>query len=282
MPRIHFFQIKGLLMMHDEIVQMFDLSGKVALVVGGARNLGFDMASVFAAAGSSVIITSRSLPRAQEGAKKLNDKYGVDALGLALDHTDPEQVAQIARTASQWRRRIDILVNNAGGGSGGGACRLFERSAKDAGDMIENNLTGSLHCCREIGRIMADQGYGKIINIASIAGIIGRDRRMYDRSNMQGQPIDYSAAKGGVIAMTKDLAAYLAPMGVYVNCISPGGFARELPESFIKNYSDRTPLGRMGRDGIDLKGAALFLASSASDYVTGHNLVVDGGFTIWQ
>lgn len=269
-------------MMHNEILQMFDLSERITMVVGGARDLGFDMGSVLAAAGSSVMITSRNLPRAQDGAKRLNEKYGVDTLGLALDHTDAAQVAEIALTASQWRGRIDILVNNAGGGSGLGACRLFERSGEDGADLIANNLTGTLHCCREIGRIMADQGQGKIINIASISGMIGRDRRMYDRSNMQGQPIDYAAAKGGVIAMTKDLAAYLAPMGVYVNCISPGGFARELPESFVKDYSDRTPLGRMGRDGIDLKGAALFLASSASDYVTGHNLVVDGGFSIWQ
>ena len=105
---------------------------------------------------------------------------------------------------------------------------------------------------------------------------------MYDRSGLQGQPVDYAAAKAGVIGLTKDLAAYLSPMGVNVNCISPGGFSRDLPESFVKDYSNRTPLGRMGRDGIDLNGAVLYLASSASDYVTGHNLVVDGGFSIWQ
>ena len=268
--------------MHNEITNMFDLSNQVALVIGGARHLGFDMASIFAAAGGNVIITSRSQTNAEQAAQQLKDKYAVETLGLALDHTNPDQVAKAAQRAKDWHGHIDILVNNAGGGSGQGPSRLFERSPQDSADLIANNLTGPLHCCREVGRIMAQQGHGKIINIASISGIVGRDRRMYDASAMQGQPIDYAAAKAGVIGMTKDLAAYLAPMGVYVNCISPGGFNRDLPETFVKDYSDRTPLGRMGRDGIDLKGAALFLASPASDYIVGHNLIVDGGFSIWQ
>ena len=106
---------------------------------------------------------------------------------------------------------------------------------------------------------------------------------MYAKNQMKGQPIDYAAAKAGVIGLTRDLAGLLSPHGVHVNAISPGGFARDtLPAGFIKDYSDRTPLGRMGRDGVDLKGAALFLASPASDYITGHNLVVDGGFSIWR
>jgi NAD(P)-dependent dehydrogenase (short-subunit alcohol dehydrogenase family) len=99
---------------------------------------------------------------------------------------------------------------------------------------------------------------------------------------MKGQPVDYAAAKAGVIGATMDLAGYLGPMGVYVNSISPGGFERGQPHQFIRDYSDRTALGRMGRDGIDLKGAILFLSSPASDYVTGQNLTVDGGFTIWK
>ena len=99
---------------------------------------------------------------------------------------------------------------------------------------------------------------------------------------MKGQPVEYAAAKAGVIGLTRDLAGLLSPMGVHVNAISPGGFARKLPEGFVRDYSDRTPLGRMGRDGVDLKGAVLFLAASASDYVTGQNLVVDGGFSIWH
>jgi NAD(P)-dependent dehydrogenase (short-subunit alcohol dehydrogenase family) len=99
---------------------------------------------------------------------------------------------------------------------------------------------------------------------------------------MAGQPVEYAAAKAGIIGLTMYLSVFLSPMGVYVYAISPGGFERGQPQAFVKDYSNATPLGRMGRDGMDLKGAILFLASSASDYITGHNLVVDGGFSIWK
>jgi NAD(P)-dependent dehydrogenase (short-subunit alcohol dehydrogenase family) len=161
---------------------------------------------------------------------------------------------------------------------------LFGRKPEEIQELISVNLLGTLYCAQEIGRIMVSQRRGKMINIASVAAVLGRDRRMYDRLKMRGQPVDYTAAKAGIVGLTRDLAAVLSPEGVHVNSISPGGFAREnLSPGFVKAYSDRTPLGRMGKEGSsDLKGATLFLASRASDYVTGHNLVVDGGFTIWQ
>ena len=112
--------------------------------------------------------------------------------------------------------------------------------------------------------------------------MLGRNRKMYSNTGMDGQPVDYAAAKAGVIGMTRDLAGFLSPMGVRVNCISPGGFERGQPKAFIEAYSDSTPMGRMGRDGVDMKGTVLFLASSASDYITGQNIVVDGGFSIWK
>ncbi len=267
--------------MHEEIAAMFDLTDKVSLITGGARDLGFDAASVLAAAGSHVAITSRSLESAQKAAAELGRNYGVDALPLSLDQTEVQQVMDVAERAESWKSRIDVLVNNAGGGVGS-VGPLFERPPTDIAKMIETNLTGALYCCREVGRVMARQGTGKIINIASIAGMIGRDRRMYDRNDMSGQPIDYAAAKAGVIGMTRDLAGYLSPMGVFVNAISPGGFNRELAEGFVRDYSNETAQGRMGRDGIDLKGAILFLATTASDYVTGVNLPVDGGFCIFK
>jgi NAD(P)-dependent dehydrogenase (short-subunit alcohol dehydrogenase family) len=267
--------------MHPEIAQMFDLKGRAAFVTGGARHLGFDAACVLAAAGCDVAITSRGLDRAQRSAETLLSRYGVEVLAMELDHTDAEAVAAAAARAEAWKP-ISILVNNAGGGSGDRPGILFERTAEDAEGMIRNNLTAVVHCCREFGQYMADRGSGKIINIASMAGLMGRDRRMYARAGMKGQPVEYAAAKAGLIGLTRDLAGLLSPRGVYVNAISPGGFERGQPEVFIRDYSDRTPLGRMGRDGIDLKGAVLFLASPASDYVTGHNLVVDGGFSIWH
>jgi NAD(P)-dependent dehydrogenase (short-subunit alcohol dehydrogenase family) len=269
--------------MHDEIRALFDLSGKIALVTGGARHLGFDAASILAAAGCAVAITSRRMDSARQTAERLCKAHGGEQLPLQLDQTRFEEVERAVADVHAWKGRIDILVNNAGGGGASpNVARLTERDPKDIDYLIALNLTGVLYCCRQVGRIMADQGSGKIINIASMAGMIGRDRRMYARSGMNGQPVDYAAAKAGVIGLTRDLAGFLSPKGVYVNAISPGGFARGFPGTFEQDYSDRTPLGRMGRDGIDLKGAVLFLASPASDYITGHNLVVDGGFTLWK
>lgn len=268
--------------MHSELAAMFGLSGRVALVTGGASNLGHDAAAVLASAGCDVIVTSRSIERAKSAAARIARTYGVQTLPLALDHTDSAQVQDVVSRAARWQGHLDILVNNAGNGPTSGM-GLFDRRPQDVADMVAANLTGPLSCCREAAQVMVEQGNGKIINIASIAGMIGRDRRMYERHGMAGQPVDYGAAKGGVIAMTRDLAAMLSPKGIYVNAISPGGFARkQSPSGFVAEYADRTPLGHMGRDGIDLKGAVVFLASAASDYVTGHNLVVDGGFSIWR
>ncbi|MBI4581230.1 MAG: SDR family oxidoreductase [Planctomycetes bacterium] len=268
--------------MHPELESIFDMRGQVALITGGAIHFGFDIACVLGAAGCHLAITSRDEERARRSADELRSRYEVDVLPFAMDVADATQVADVVRRVHDWKQRIDILVNNAGGGSIKGQCHLFERETQAIDRLIAVNLNGTLYCCREVGRIMREQGRGKIINIASIAGILGRDRRMYARSGMASQPVDYAAAKAGVIGMTRDLAALLGPHGVCVNSISPGGFNRDLPETFVRDYCDRTPLGRMGRDGIDLKGAVLFLASSASDYVTGHDLVVDGGFTAWQ
>ena len=268
--------------MNKEIVQLFDLTGQVAVITGGVRHLGFDAASILAAAGCDVAITSRDLVRSEESARKLRQKYSTDALPIQMDQACHTDVSAAVRRVRDWKGRIDILVNNAGGSTNHGATRLFDRKAQDIDELIRVNLTGMIYCCREFGALMAERRSGSIINIASIAGLVGRDRRMYDRAGMRGQPVDYAAAKAGVIGLTRDLAAFLGPMGIRVNAVSPGGFARELSPEFVKDYSDRTPLGRMARDGIDIKGAILFLACPAADYVTGHNLVVDGGFSTWQ
>ncbi|MDO8542972.1 MAG: SDR family oxidoreductase [Opitutaceae bacterium] len=262
---------------------LFRLDGKIALVTGGARNLGYDMADALAEAGAAVIVTSRTLASAQKAAESLREKHHGETLAIELDQREHSRVAAAVAAAMTWKGRIDILVNNAGGGSGQTPALLFQRDPADVVDMVQSNLLGVLHCCQEVGRIMAKQGSGKIINIASVAGLVGRDRRIYEKNDMKGQPIDYAAAKAGVIGLTRDLAGLLSPLGVHVNAISPGGFARgNLPEGFVCDYGERTPLGRMGRDGVDLKGAVLFLAAPASDYVTGQNLVVDGGFSIWR
>ncbi|WKN44206.1 SDR family NAD(P)-dependent oxidoreductase [Tunicatimonas pelagia] len=266
------------------IQELFDLRGRVALVTGAYAWLGKDVASVLAEAGASVIVTSRSAEKAEEAALQLKQEYGNDTLGLTMNQRQYASVQQMAEQAIAWKGKVDILVNNAGGGVGNSPGHLFKRSSEDIAAMIETNLTGVIYCCKAVAPTMVEAGYGKIINIASMAGLIGRDRRMYDRSGMNGQPVDYAAAKAGVIGLTRDLAGLLSPDGVYVNAISPGGFEKpgNLPEQFTGEFADATMLGRWGRMGLDLKGAALYLASPASDNVTAHNLVVDGGFSLWK
>ena len=262
-------------------LDMFCLKGKVALVTGGARDLGFDIAQTLAQAGAAVIVTSRTLGKAQETAEKIQATCQVDTLGLQLDHCDWPNVQAVAAEAHTWKGHVDILVNNAGGGSGQGECNLFKRATEDIVNLIHTNLLGPLYCCKAFGLSMLEHGAGKIINIASTAGLIGRDRRMYQRNNVGEQPVEYAAAKAGLIGMTMDMAALMSPHGVNVNAISPGGFDKgELPKSFVCDFADETMLGRMGQMGRDLKGVALFLASPASDYVTGANIVVDGGFSV--
>ena len=261
--------------------ELFDLTGQVAVVIGGARDLGRDMAESLADAGCHLAITSRQEASAQATAEHLKKTYGCEVYHAALDICDHAALSQFAQDVRQWQGRVDVVVNNAGGLELS-TTDLFERKPEDARLLIDTNLTGPLFSCQIFGRIMADQGSGSIINIASIAGLVGRDRRMYQRSGLRPQPVDYAAAKAGVIGLTMDAAAYLAPMGVRVNAISPGGFERGQPQAFIDAYSEATALGRMGRDGLDLKGAVRFLASPAADYITGHNLVVDGGFCIWK
>ena len=133
---------------------------------------------------------------------------------------------------------------------------------------------------REYAKLMMSQGPGSIINIASMAGLVGRDRKIY-QPDMTPNPIAYSSAKAGVIGLTTDCAAYLGPYGIRVNAISPGGFERNQPEHFIRDYAELTMLKKMGQPG-ELGGVVVFLASDASNYITGHNLVVDGGFTRYK
>lgn len=171
---------------------------------------------------------------------------------------------------------------NAGGSSNTSSHHFFDRSDEDILITVETNLLSVLYCCREFGRIMKQQQSGSIINIASIAGVVGRDRRMYQRAGGGFENlVDYAASKGGIISATRDMAAVLAPFGVRVNSISPGGFDNGCSDIFQKCYGEDTPLGRMGKGGQELGGAALLLASDAGSYITGHNLMVDGGFTIW-
>ena len=256
----------------------FDLTGKVAVITGATGNFGGEFSRIFAENGASLILAVRDMEKGNAFAEELRADYGVEVLPLTWEATNVESIKQLAVEAAAWKGHVDVVVNNAGGNRTTSFSHFFDRSDDDIRIGIEMNLLSVLYCCREFGRLMKEQKSGSIINIASIAGIVGRDRRMYYRCGKNENLIDYAAAKGGVISATRDLAAVLGPYGVRVNCISPGGFANGCAMEFQELYGEATPLGRMGEPGKELGSAGLFLASDASSYVTGHNLVVDGGF----
>lgn len=265
------------------VFEMLRLDGKVALVTGARAWLGYDVACALAEAGADIVITSRNVDSIGETAHAIEERYGVNVLTLSLDQCDFQSVQRMAQKAIDWQGHVDILVNNAGGGSGASEGNLFDRDPEDIQAMLTTNLTGMIFCCKCIGKHMMERKAGKIINLGSIAAIVGRDRAIYHNNNKMEQPVDYSAAKGGVVSVTRDLAGLLSPHGICVNAISPGGFDKgDLPAGFVRDYGEKTPLGRMGQMGRDIKGAALLLASAAGDYITGHNLVVDGGFSMWK
>ncbi len=265
--------------MSVNVFDLFSLQGKSALVTGGARNLGRDMAEALAEAGADVAITSRNLENAEKTAQDIAKETGRTVRAYRMDVTDEEQVKQVVERVISDFGKLDILVNNAGNVQN--SAPLEERTLEDWEYTFAVNSTGTFLCAREAAKHMMARKSGVIINIASVSGMIGKDRSVYEGSDTVGVTIDYSAAKGAVINMTRDLACYLAPHGIRVNAISMAGFERGQPAQFLKLYKKTMPMGRLGEDGKDMKGAVVYLAGEASAFVTGHNLVIDGGCTAW-
>lgn len=264
------------------IRELFDLSGRVAMVTGGAQNLGLDMAEALGEAGADLVITSRQLGKAETAAESLRQHLQRRVLPLGLDVVDEQSVGFAFEQVMAEYGRLDVLICNAGGAKLTGGATTDTMAVEDWDYVVEVNLRGTFLCCKAAVPIMKAQGSGSIVIIASMSGMIGRNRWVYEGSpDMIPNMTVYSAAKSGLIGLTRDLAAENGKYGIRANSISPGGFERSQPEEFIRRYNSLTPLGRMGKDGTDLKGAAVFLASDASAYVTGVNLPVDGGFTMW-
>ena len=270
-------------MKSPHIRELFDLSGKVALVTGGARNLGYDMALALAEAGAAVAITSRTLDNALQSAERIAKETGKRAAGFQCDVRDESNVASMVDAVLKEFAHIDILVNNAGNvSSTPDTAQIEKRPFELWRDTLAVNLDGVFLCSRAVlSKSMMPAHSGNIINIASTTALVGKGRRIYRGTTIGGATVDYHAAKGGVVAMTRDMAVYLAPYGIRVNSICPGGFWRGHTEAFTRQYSETVPIGRMGVDGKEMKGAVVFFASEASSYVTGANLAVDGGLTAW-
>jgi NAD(P)-dependent dehydrogenase (short-subunit alcohol dehydrogenase family) len=249
---------------------LFDLTGRVAVITGGAVGLGRQMAEGLAEMGANIVICARKQERCEKAAEELR-ALGVTTLALGCDVTSPESIQLVVDAAVARFGGIDILINNAGISWGAPA---EEMSLEDWNKVIATNLTGTFLCSQAVGKVMLGQKRGKIINIASIAGMAGSPEAL--------DAIGYSASKGGVITLTRELARKWAAHGIHVNAIAPGWFPTRMSGALIERnretFLKSIPLGRFGNDQ-DLKGAAVFLASSASDFVTGQVLVVDGGQT---
>jgi gluconate 5-dehydrogenase len=253
--------------------QLFDLTGRVALVTGGSIGLGRQVAEGLAQMGAHVVLCARKKQRCDQTAHEL-EALGVRALGLECDVAKPEHVERVVDTTIAEFKRIDILVNNAGISWG---AHFEDMTLADWHKVLETNLTGTFLFSQAAGRRMIVQRNGKIINMASVAGLGGAPAEMVEATA-------YHASKGAVVTMTKDLACKWARHNIQVNAIAPGWFPTHMSEWVIEHKKDllleSIPLRRFGSDD-DLKGAAIFLASDASAYVTGHVLVVDGGQTAW-
>lgn len=266
------------------IWDMFNLKDQVAIVTGGAGRLGSQMAEAFAEAGANVVIASRNLDHCRQKAQDIGARHPkIETLPCRLDVTAPDSWRELVGAVTAKFGKIDILVNNAYSG----ALRPFEQmTLEEFESATRGALSSTFLGSQAVAPAMKAQNHGVIINISSIYGVVSPDHRIYGHTGMNN-PCNYGAAKAGIIQLTRWLAAYLAADGIRVNSISPGGFynekLREVPDYesvFVKNYVHKTPLGRMGGE-TDLKGAAVFLASSASEYITGQNLMVDGGWTAW-
>ncbi|QHT63430.1 SDR family oxidoreductase [Paenibacillus lycopersici] len=266
----------------------FELNGKTALVTGALGIIGSKVCRGLAEFGANVVVVDLDETAANTFAAELSAAYGVQAIGVGCNVAAESDVIGMVERATSVMGGIHILHNNAGYKPLDREQYLapFEEYTLDQWrEVTAVNMDGVFLVAREVGKQMVKQGSGgSIIQTASIYGIMAPDHRIYEGSSYLDKPMAspavYSASKGGVVALTKYLAAYWAKQGIRVNTITPGGVESGQNEAFKRNYSARIPFGRMA-ESDEMVGAVLYLASNASSYVTGHNIVVDGGLHAW-
>jgi NAD(P)-dependent dehydrogenase (short-subunit alcohol dehydrogenase family) len=255
-----------------KVLDMLSLKGKVAVVTGGSSGLGVVFAQALAEVGANIVLAARRIDKMNEVADDLT-RLGVKAKPVQCDVSQQDQVQSLVDETLKTFGRLDIIVNNAGVAAMSPATEI---SIEEWNRVVSVNLTGTFLCARTAARQMMKRGGGKIVNIASIYGAVG--------DVFPASP--YYATKGAVINLTRDLAVEWAPFKINVNAIAPGFFPSEMTEGifqdphYLEYINKQTPLGRTGNPE-DLKGAIVFLASPASDYVTGQTIFVDGGWTAW-
>jgi NAD(P)-dependent dehydrogenase (short-subunit alcohol dehydrogenase family) len=261
---------------------LMDMKGRVALITGGTGHLGSTMAGALAELGANIAVLDLSPERCGAVAEELHRQHGVAAMPVAVDLSDMERVRLVPDTIKEHLGRLDILVHCAaytGDTSVPGWAVPFDEQSVEAWDKaLRVNTTSAFVLVQSAAQALRESGQGSVIFISSIYGLTGPDMRLYEGTGMNNAA-GYAASKGGLLQLMRYLSTLLAP-GVRVNAISPGGVWRNQPEAFQERYRARTPLARMATEE-DFKGAIAYLASDLSAYVTGHNLVVDGGWTAW-
>lgn len=249
--------------------ELFDLTGKTAIVTGGGRGLGEQIALAYAEAGANVVVCSRKLENCREVSGKIKEQ-NVGSLAMQCDVTNPEDVQNVVQATLDEFGQIDILVNNSGATWG---ARFAEMPLDKWQKVMNVNATGTFLFSQTAGKEMMKQKHGKIINMASVAGLMGSPEGVMDT-------VGYNASKGAIISFTRDLGVKLAPKNIQVNAIAPGFFPTKMSKGLLDYVGDAilavTPAGRFGTDE-DIRGVALFLASKASDYIVGQTIVIDGG-----
>lgn len=270
------------------ILDKFRLDGKTALVTGGAGLLGKEFCATLAQAQANVVVADLNEKAAEAVANEISAS-NPKAIGIGVDVTSETSVRALVEKTVATFGRLDILVCSAAMDPkfdpqhAGKHNNAFEDYPLDAWrSAVDVNLTGLFLCAREASRQMIKQNSGVIINICSTYGLVGPDQRIYEKPGQppQYKPVYYSVTKAGVLGLTRYLATYFGGKNIRANALTPGGVFNNHEEPFVTNYSARTVLGRMARKD-EMSGALLFLASDASSYMTGSNLVVDGGWTAW-
>lgn len=267
--------------MRMNVNKLFDLSGKVIILTGAAGNLGLQYVEGLSQAGANVVLGDLNYSECAQIAKRIKKTYDVDPEPIKLDLTKPASISNLVSKTIKKYSRVDVLINNAAY-QGNDVIRktpFEDLSLADWNEALSINLTGIFLACQEAGKIMKKQKQGNIINIGSTYGLVAPDQRIYGNSGQNAASF-YSATKSAIINLTRYLASYWANTGIRVNTLTPGGVRMNQTQSFIKNYSYKTMLGRMAKKD-EYVGAMIFLASDASSYMTGSNLIIDGGWTAW-
>jgi NAD(P)-dependent dehydrogenase (short-subunit alcohol dehydrogenase family) len=262
----------------------YDLKGKVIILTGAAGKLGPRYAEVLSECGANVVCLDLNKEKCMGLEKHLRETYNTDPTGVRVDITQKDEVQRVVDDIFARYGKIDVLINNAAyeqlGHIVGDEVLTFEDfPLKIWESTIDVNMTGMFLCSQSVGKVMVRQGSGVILNISSVYGVVAADQRIYGTSK-QNSNVAYAATKSAVLNFTRYLASYWQGKNIRVNSLSPGGVFNYQGEEFVNNYSYRTMLGRMA-DKDDLSAAVLYLVSDASKFVTGFNLIVDGGWTAW-